>query len=128
MELCLAEEEKLARFILLVDVGSHLILQVYMGPNGEEKLHHISMTPDNGPHAGSHPILRNKMKNKMSYHSDKLEIDICKNRIFHQFSVKIFSLESFPLYGTLTLKLTSCKVHWCKVIVLSINNTNYRKY
>ena len=65
----------MARFILLVNVGSHLILQVYMGPNGEEKLYHISMTPDNGPHAGSHPILRNKMKNKMCYHSDKLEID-----------------------------------------------------
>ena len=73
--LCPAEEEKLARFILVVDVVSHLILQVYMGPTGEEKLYHISMTSDNGPHAGGHAILRNKMKNKMCYHSDKLEID-----------------------------------------------------
>ena len=75
-ELCLAEEEKLARFILVVNVVSHLILQVYMGPNGEEKLYNVSMTPDNGPHAPGHAILRNKMKNKMCYHSDKLEIDM----------------------------------------------------
>ena len=52
----------MASFILVVDVGSHLILQVYMGPNGEEKLYHISMTPDNGPHAGSHAILQNKLR------------------------------------------------------------------
>ena len=61
-KLCLAVEEKLARFILVVDVVSHLILQVYMGPTGEEKLYHISMTPDNGPHAGGHAILRNKIR------------------------------------------------------------------
>ena len=54
---------------------SHLILQVYMGPTGKEKLYHIIMTPDNGPHAGRHAILRNKMKNKQCYHNDKLEID-----------------------------------------------------
>ena len=53
-------EEKLAGFILVVDVVSYLILQVYMSPNGEEKLYHTSVTPDNGPHAGSHAILRNK--------------------------------------------------------------------
>ena len=61
-QLCLAEEEKLVRFVLVVDVVSHLILQVYMGPNGEEKLYHIGMTPDNGPHAGSHAILQNKLR------------------------------------------------------------------
>ena len=65
----------MARFILVVNVVSHLILQVYMGPTGKEKLYHISMTPDNGPHAGRHAILRNKMKNKQCYHNDKLEID-----------------------------------------------------
>ena len=65
----------MARFILVVDLVSHLILQVYMGPTGEEKLYHISMTPGNGPHASGHAILRNKMKSKMCYHSDKLEID-----------------------------------------------------
>ena len=52
----------MARFILVVDVVSHLILQVYMGPNGEEKLYHNRMTPDNGPHAGSHAILQNKLR------------------------------------------------------------------
>ena len=61
-ELCLAEEEMLARFILVVDGVSHLILQVCMGPTREEKLYHISMTPDNGPHAGSHAILQNKLR------------------------------------------------------------------
>ena len=55
-------EEKLAGFILVVDVVSYLILQVYMGPNGEEKLYHTSVTPDNGPHAGSHAILQNKLR------------------------------------------------------------------
>ena len=52
----------MARFILVVNVVSHLILQVYMGPTGKEKLYHISMTPDNGPHAGSHAILQNKLR------------------------------------------------------------------
>ena len=103
-ELCLAEEEKLARFILVVDVVTHLILQVYMGPNGEKKLYHISMTPDNGPHAGSHPILRNKMKNKMCYHSDKLEIDICKNRIFSPILSENFLPQKFPTIRYFNLK------------------------
>ena len=44
------------------DVVSHLVLQVYLGSTGEEKLYHISMTPDTGPHAGSHAILRNRMR------------------------------------------------------------------
>ena len=52
----------MARFILVVDVESHLILHVYMGPTGEEKLYHINVTPDNGPHAGGHAILRNKIR------------------------------------------------------------------
>ena len=52
----------MARFLLVVDAVSHLTLQVYMGPNGEEKLYHTSVTLDNGPHAGSHAILRNKIK------------------------------------------------------------------
>ena len=64
----------MARCILVVDVESHLILQVYMGPTGEEKLYHINVTPDNGPHAGGHAILRNKIR-KQCYHSDELEID-----------------------------------------------------
>ena len=57
------------------------------------------MTPDSGPHAGGHAALRNKMKNKMCYHQDKLEIDnaMCIGVII-------------------------------KVIVLSINNTSIGKY
>ena len=41
---------------------AHLILQVHLGPTGEEELYHISMTPDTGPHAGSHAILKNRIR------------------------------------------------------------------
>ena len=55
-----------------IDVVSHLIMQVHLGPTGEEKLYHISMTPDTGPHVGSHAILRNRMRLNSA---DKLETD-----------------------------------------------------
>ena len=45
-----------------IDVVAHLILQVCLSSTGEEKLYHISMTPDTGPHAGSRAILRNRMR------------------------------------------------------------------
>ena len=51
---------------------AHLIMQVHLGPTGEEKLYHISMTPDTGPHVGSHAILRNRMRLNSA---DKLETD-----------------------------------------------------
>ena len=44
-----------------VDAGSHLILQVYLGSTGEEKLYHISVTTVTGQHEGSPTILRNRM-------------------------------------------------------------------
>ena len=49
-------------FQLQVDTVSHLVLQVYLGPNGEERLYHISMTFATGSHEGSPAILRNKMR------------------------------------------------------------------
>ena len=44
-----------------VDVVSHLALQVYLGPTGEEQLYNISMTFDTGTHEGSPAILWNTM-------------------------------------------------------------------
>ena len=49
-------------FQLKVDALSHLVLQVHLGPNGEEWLHHISMTFDTGSHEGGPAILSNKMR------------------------------------------------------------------
>ena len=49
-------------FQLQVDVLSHLVLQVNMGPNGEERLYHISMAFATGSHEGGPAILRNKMR------------------------------------------------------------------
>lgn len=45
---------------LLVDVVFHLVLQVNLGPTGEEQLHNSTMTPCNGNHEGSPAILRNE--------------------------------------------------------------------
>ena len=49
-------------FQLKVDALSHLVLQVHLGPNGEEQLHHISMTFDTRSHEGGPAVLRNKMR------------------------------------------------------------------
>ena len=49
-------------FQLQVDAVSHLVLQVYLGPNGEERLYHISMTFATGSHESSPAILRNKIR------------------------------------------------------------------
>ena len=44
---------------------AHLILQVHLGPTGEEKLYHISVTTVTGPHEGSTAILGNRMRQKV---------------------------------------------------------------
>ena len=41
---------------------SHLVLQVYLGPTGEEQLYNTSMTFATGTHEGSQAILRNTMR------------------------------------------------------------------
>ena len=41
---------------------SHLILQVYLGPTGEEQLYNSSMTIVTGMHEGSPAILRNRIR------------------------------------------------------------------
>ena len=45
---------------------SHLALQVYLGPMGEEKLYNISMSTVTGPYEGSWAILRNRMRQNSS--------------------------------------------------------------
>ena len=45
---------------LLVDVVSHLVLQVYLGPTGEKQLYHVSMPTVTSEHQGSPAILSNK--------------------------------------------------------------------
>ena len=47
--------------LLQVDVVSHLVLQVYLGPTGEKTLYHFSMTTVTGQHESSPAILRNRM-------------------------------------------------------------------
>ena len=47
----------------VVDVVSHLVLQVHLGPTGEEQLYHISVSTVTGTHEGSHTQLRNTMSN-----------------------------------------------------------------
>ena len=54
-------------FQLQVDTVSHLVLQVYLGPNGEERLYHISMSFDTGSHEGGPAVLQNKMRGN-TYH------------------------------------------------------------
>ena len=41
---------------------AHLVLQVHLGPTGEQKWYNISMTSDTGTHEGSQAILRNTMR------------------------------------------------------------------
>ena len=43
---------------LLVDVVSHLVLHVCLGPAGEKQLYHVSMTTVASQHEGSLTILR----------------------------------------------------------------------
>ena len=40
---------------------SHLVLLVYLGPTGEKKSHHISVTTLTGTHEGGPAMLRNTM-------------------------------------------------------------------
>jgi len=47
---------------LLVDVVSHLVLQVHLNSTGEEKLYNISMSTATGPHESSPATLRNRMR------------------------------------------------------------------
>ena len=53
---------------------------------------------------------------------------LCENQIFHQFT-KVFSLESFPLYGILYLHTKTkhiffrmCTVYMYKIIAAAVNN------
>ena len=41
---------------------SHHVLQVHLGPTGDEELYNISMTFVTGMHEGSSTILRNTMR------------------------------------------------------------------
>ena len=41
---------------------AHLVLQVHLGPTGEQKWYNISMTTATGTHEGSSTILRNTMR------------------------------------------------------------------
>lgn len=68
-------------FHLQVDAVSHLVLQVYLGPNGEEQLYHISITFDTGSHEGSPAILKNKMKENtvITVMNIKQTIEKCMN-------------------------------------------------
>ena len=52
----------------VVDVVSHLSLQVHLGPTGEQQLYHISTTIATGPHEGSTATLRNRMRRDSQYH------------------------------------------------------------
>ena len=47
----------------IVDVVSHHVLQVHLGPTGEEQLYHISVSTVTGTQEGSPAILRNTMSN-----------------------------------------------------------------
>ena len=47
-------------FQLQVDAVTHFVLQVYLGPNTEEQLYHISTTFATGSHEGGLAILREK--------------------------------------------------------------------
>ena len=59
---------------------SHLALQVYLGPTGEEQLYNVSMTFVTGTHEGSSTILRNTMRQNSTV-SDEHEkaIERCIN-------------------------------------------------
>ena len=53
---------------LQVDTVSHLVLQVYLGPTGEKKLHHLHVTTITSQHEGSLVILfRQNVKVLMVY-------------------------------------------------------------
>ena len=53
----------------VVDVVSHhSILQVHLGPTGEEQLYHISVSTATGLHEGSLTPLRNTMRQNSNYH------------------------------------------------------------
>ena len=58
----------LSRKWLLVDVVSHLVLQVHLGPTRQEFSYNFSPTTETGPHEGSITILRNTMRQDSNYH------------------------------------------------------------
>ena len=53
---------------LLVDVESHLVLQVNLGPTSDELLHNFSIPITTGVHQGSITILRNTTRQDSNYH------------------------------------------------------------
>ena len=53
--------------MVLVDVVSHLVLQVHLGPTREKLLHDISMSLVTGHHEGSITILRNTMRDDVTH-------------------------------------------------------------
>ena len=57
----------------VVNVVSHLVLQVHLSSTGKEKLYHISMTTATGHHEGITAILRNGMRQNSKYHVINME-------------------------------------------------------
>ena len=65
---------------------SHLVLQVHLGPTGEEQLYNISMTTVTGTHEGSPAILRNTMRQNSTITVMNMEktIERCTLAVRHE--------------------------------------------